>query len=85
MLIFVCCERNNHIHDLCKLVIGNYKALYNANIWMYVHWPTALWGISGNDRFVEHRLQCGCEAGEEVRGGGMMLYVVTMMCDDSYW
>ena len=28
----------------CKLVIGNYKGLYNANIWM----STALWGISGN-------------------------------------
>ena len=32
----------------CKLVIGNYKGLYNANIWM----STALWGISGN-AFVE--------------------------------
>ena len=29
----------------CKLVIGNYKGLYNANIWM----STALWSISGND------------------------------------
>ena len=29
----------------CKLVIGNYKGLYNANIWM----SAALWGISGND------------------------------------
>ena len=29
----------------CKLVIGNYKGLYNANIWM----STALWGISGNE------------------------------------
>ena len=28
----------------CKLVIDNYKGLYNANIWM----STALWGISGN-------------------------------------
>ena len=28
----------------CKLIIGNYKGLYNANIWM----STALWGISGN-------------------------------------
>ena len=28
----------------CKLVIGNYKGLYKANIWM----STALWGISGN-------------------------------------
>ena len=28
----------------CKLVIGNYKGLYSANIWM----STALWGISGN-------------------------------------
>ena len=28
----------------CKLVIGNYKGLCNANIWM----STALWGISGN-------------------------------------
>ena len=28
----------------CKLVIGNYKGLYNANIWM----SAALWGISGN-------------------------------------
>ena len=31
----------------CKLVIGNYKGLYNANIWM----STALWGISGNVHF----------------------------------
>ena len=29
----------------CKLVIGNYKGLYNANIWM----SAALWGISGNE------------------------------------
>ena len=29
----------------CKLVIDNYKGLYNANIWM----SAALWGISGND------------------------------------
>ena len=28
----------------CKLVIDNYKGLYNANIWM----STSLWGISGN-------------------------------------
>ena len=28
----------------CKLVIGNYKGLYNTNIRM----STALWGISGN-------------------------------------
>ena len=28
----------------CKLIIGNYKGLYNANIWM----STALWGISGD-------------------------------------
>ena len=28
----------------CKLVIGNYKGLYNANVWM----SAALWGISGN-------------------------------------
>ena len=28
----------------CKLVIGNYKGLYNANIWM----SAALWDISGN-------------------------------------
>ena len=33
----------------CKLVIGNYKGLYNANIWM----STALWGISGNGPFYE--------------------------------
>ena len=33
----------------CKLsVIGNYKGLYNANIWM----STALWGISGNDKIL---------------------------------
>ena len=31
----------------CKLVIGNYKGLYNANIWM----SAALWGISGNAHF----------------------------------
>ena len=31
----------------CKLVIGNYKGLYNANIWM----STAVWGISGNGYF----------------------------------
>ena len=30
-----------------KLVIGNYKGLYNANIWM----STALWDISGNGHF----------------------------------
>ena len=29
----------------CKLVVGNHKGLYNANIWM----STALWGISGNE------------------------------------
>ena len=29
----------------CKLVISNYKGLYNVNIWM----STALWGISGNE------------------------------------
>ena len=32
----------------CKLVIGNYKGLYNANIWM----SAALWGISGNALFL---------------------------------
>ena len=35
----------------CKLVIGNYKGLYNANIWM----STALWGISGNGMVVQIR------------------------------
>ena len=30
----------------CKLAIGNYKGLYNANIWM----SAALWCISGNAR-----------------------------------
>ena len=34
----------------CKLVVGNYKGLYNANIWM----STALWGISGN-MYIEER------------------------------
>ena len=29
-------------------VIGNYKGLYNANIWM----STALWGISGNGKIL---------------------------------
>ena len=32
----------------CKFVIGNYKGLYNANIWM----STALWGISGNGKIL---------------------------------
>ena len=34
----------------CKLVIGNYKGLYNANIWM----STALWSISGNVAKTRH-------------------------------
>ena len=32
-----------------KLVIGNYKGLYIANIWM----STALWGMSGNELDLE--------------------------------
>ena len=32
----------------CKPVIGNYKGLYNANIWM----SAALWGISGNGKIL---------------------------------
>ena len=44
----------------CKLVIGNYKGLYNANIWM----SAALWGISGNVKY-RHRIRLseeGCSS-----------------------